>query len=301
MSVKKLSNIFLFIFIYSWTPIFIKMLGSEYDVITQNFYRFIFADVALFAIGYYFYKDDLKKAFRNIKLFLFPAAINTVVQYLMVAAIVLTTAVLGSLISKLSVVSTIALSWIFLKSERKIIKSKYFLIGIALAIIGFIGVVSAKGDVLVSDFNLAIIYFIIIALLVAVYRISIKKMVAEVHPFAAFTMICFLMTLFFIPGVILFGDLSRIFTASTNINAILIFSGVINLSLANGFYYKSVKDYGVSIPNTLLLILPFTTGAFSYFVLGELLTTMQIVFGTILIIGCYVLMKKAKRVKNEVR
>ncbi len=291
---KNLLSIVIFILLFSWTPIFIKILSHHYNIITQNFYRFLFADIFLLSLSYYLFNEDLKRALKNIRIFIFPGLLAAISQNLLVAAISTTTAVLGGLLSKLSVVFTVLLSLVFLKSERKIIKSRYFLIGLSLAILGFIGVILGKGELAINDFNIGILIFIITAFLVGLYRVSIKNIVKDINPLVSFSIICVLMTVFFTPFVILFGDLGRIFEVEIKYNLILFFSGFISISLANTFFFKAVKDFGVSLPNTLFLMLPFTTGIFSFLFLGELLTAIQVFSGLILIMGCFLLMR-AKR------
>jgi len=294
MSFRKVLSIIVFLLVFPWSAIFTKILSSEYNVITQNFYRFLFADISLFIVSFYLFRNDLKKALKNLKKFIIPAALTAIGQNLMVAAIVLTTAVLGALLSKLSVIFTVVLSFILIKEERSLIKSRYFLLGLLLSIIGFIGVALGRTASIgaVDNFSKGVILFLISAFMFGLYRISIKKMVKDTQPVVAFTIICFLMTLIFLPFVILFGNPTKIITAGLGINLVLFSSGFVVISLSNSVYYIAVRDFGVSVPNAILLLVPFITGIFSFVILKELLTSLQILFGSILLIGCYFVMKR---------
>jgi len=49
-------------FIWAWPTIFIKMLGRDFDVFTQSFYRYLASAAFLGAIAILLMRDDVSKA-----------------------------------------------------------------------------------------------------------------------------------------------------------------------------------------------------------------------------------------------
>ncbi len=63
------------------------------------------------------------------------------------------------------------------------------------------------------------------------------------------------------------------------------------MGLVNTLQYKSIKVIGNSLTANLVLSTPFLTAVASYYIFGEVLTLIQLVFRGVLIMGCVLLLR----------
>jgi len=280
------------VLIWSWPTIFIKFLSTDFDVVTQNFYRYSAASAFLLAYTAIFQRHPMVAAWKDPRRFLLPSFLVFVFQIVWVQGIYLTTPTIAALISKLDVLFIILLSSLFFASERRIMKSRYFPLGFALAFGGVIGVVLGRGASLPTQFDLGVAFLLLRCLLWAAYIVSVRNLVRVVDPLVAATVVYTLAAMMFLPTVLIFGEVGRITVVSANTNLVLFGSGVLCVGLGNAFNYTAIRYLGSSIPAILLLATPFLTGIFSYITLHETLTMLQVASGLLLILGCWVIIRR---------
>lgn len=286
---KKYFPIMVATLIWIWPAIIIRILGSHFDNLTQNFYRFLAASVVLIIINLLCYKEEFLKGLRNIKNFIFPTVLIFVFQIIWVRGLYILTPTVAVLISKSNVLFVTLFSFLLFKDERAIIKSRAFISGSLLAIIGVVGVIIGRSNLLLNDFNLGVLLMLIGAVLWALYLIVVKKRVRKTEPLVVAGIVYTLSIPLFFISSLFWGDLSKILKAPPGINILLFVSGILCVGMANAFNFKSIKLIGTAISSTFVLVTPFFTGVASYFIFKEVLTIQQILFGIILIIGCAIL------------
>lgn len=280
------------VLIWSWPTIFIKFLSTDFDVVTQSFYRYLVASAFLLAYTAIFQRRPLVAAWKDLRRFLLPSLLVFIFQVVWVQGIYLTTPTIAALISKLDVLFVLLLSSLFFASERRIMRSRYLSLGFALAFGGVIGVVLGRGASLPTQFDLGVAFLLLRCLLWASYIVSIRNLVRGVDPLVAATMVYTLASMMFLPTVLIFGDVGKVTAVSATTNLVLFGSGVLCVGLGNAFNYTAIRHLGSSIPTVLLLATPFLTGMFSYLSLHETLTMLQIASGLLLISGCWVIIRK---------
>jgi len=290
---KKYLPITIAAFIWIWPAILIKILSFYFDNYTQNFYRYLAGSFVLIIINLIFYRKELFNSLKEIKNFIFPTILVFAFQITSVAGIYMLTPTIAVLIGKSSVFFTTLFSFIFFVDERKIIKSKSFIFGSLLAIIGVCGVIIGKSGLHLNSFNLGAILILISSVLWALYTIVIKVRVQKTDPFVSASIIFTMSLPLFFISALLFGNMRTLYTAPKNIILILFLSGIFCVGIANAFNYKSIKLIGTVISSNLILITPFFTAIFSYIIFKEVLTLYQILSGIILLIGCSILMRAA--------
>jgi drug/metabolite transporter (DMT)-like permease len=280
------------ILIWSWPTIFITYLSEDFDVITQNLYRYAAASIFLLI---YASIASPKKLLLPIKENLGSLLISSfsvfIFQIVWVEAIYLTTPTTAVLFAKLDIVFIALLSLIFLKSERGIVSSKYFILGATLALLGVAGVVLGRGTV-EAEFNLGVGFLLLRCLLWAGYTISVRNLVVKVEPIIAATWVFLFATLLFLPTTYFLGDIHRVAEVPLSVNLILFGSGVLCVGMGNVANYTAIKHLGANLPALLLLITPLFTGIISYFIFGEMLTPIQIVSGLLIIFSCWLVVRK---------
>lgn len=286
-------------FIWIWPPVLIKMLSFHFDVYTQNFYRYLAGSSVLMVISLIYRKRKLFSSLKRIKKFILPAMLVFLYQISFVGGIYLLTPTVASLIGKSSVLFTTLFSFVLFSDERKIIRSRSFIAGSLLAILGVYGVIAGKGSVELAGFNLGAVLILIGSVMWSLYTIVVKVMVREVDPFELASIVFMLSLPLFFIFALLFGDMKALKVAPKGIVAILFLSGALCVGIANAFNYKSIKLIGTVISSNLILLTPFFTAIASYLIFKETLSIYQILSGAALLAGCSILVTANRSSENN--
>jgi len=296
---KKYLPIIIASFIWIWPAILIKILSFYFDNYTQNFYRYLAGSFVLLIISLIFHRKELFNYLKEIKKFILPVILIFVHQIVFVAGIYMLAPTVAVLIGKSSVFFIILFSFIFFVDERKIIKSKSFIFGSLLAVVGVCGVIVGKGNLHLDSFNLGAALILISSVLWALYIIVIKTTVQKIDPFVSASVIFTLSLPLFLISTLLFGNMKALYAAPKGVTLILFLSGIFCVGIANAFNFKSIKLIGTAISSNLILITPFFTAIFSYIIFQEVLTLYQILSGVVLLMGCSILMGAGNRLLSN--
>lgn len=286
-------------FAWSWPSVMIRILKADFDIFTQSFFRYIAATVFMFAIGLLFSRKELKDAAGKLKILLIPAVIMTVHQIFFTAGVFMTSAVISSLMGRLNAIIIPALSCIFYLDERRIVGNKNFLFGAFLALVGVIGVILGREATIVDGFGLGTIFVVLGTICWSVYAVCIKKVVRSVDPLAIISFVSLLSVILFLPIVLIFGDIRSIGNVSAGTMILLFGSGILGVGVGNVFYYHAIKHVGTSIAAIFFLLMPLSVGIIAFLILGETLTTIQIISGTVLVFGCWLVTNLAKKTRAQ--
>lgn len=269
---------------WSVGPIFIKYLTGYIDSWTQNFLRY--STALIFWLPFFFYSMKLGKIDRRIwKLALIPAAANIIMQSLWAASFYYIDPAFMNLLIKSSLIWIAAFSLIFFVDERPLIKSVQFWAGLILSAVGVCGVLFSKEDFVQTRTTIGIVMALSAAFMWAVYTIAVKVAFRRYDSRSSFSVI----TIYTVAGLAvltaLFGDFDQCLQMGRWQWACLIISGVLSIALSHVFYYTAIKQIGATIPSLVLLATPFFVLIASHLVFGEVLSSVQIVFGLILLGG----------------
>jgi len=297
---KGIYSLLVTAFAWSWPNVMIRMLKDDFDVFTQSFFRYVAASIFLFAVGLIISRKGIIDAAKNYKMLLIPALIMAVHQIFFTAGVCMTSAVVSSLMGRLNAVIIPALSFIFYEDERRIVGNKTFILGAFLAFAGVAGVILGRKSTELDGFNLGAVFIVIGTICWSVYAVYIKKLVRSIDPLAIIAFVSLLSIIFFLPVVLVVGDIGKVTSVSTGKLAILFGSGILGVGVGNVFYYHAIKSVGTSIASVFFLLLPLSVGVIAFFVLGETLTVVQIVCGAVLVFGCWIVTKLAKKTRSQV-
>lgn len=281
---KRYAPIFFATLLWVWPGIFIKYLGDYFSSYTQNFYRFLAASLFLLAAGLVRSRRNFLSSFRNLKVFLPPAACVLIAQITWVEGIVLTEPAFASFLRRSSILFVILFSFMLFRPERMIISSKFFIMGTILCAGGIAGVILGGGAG-GFDFGLGTILVLLSALFWAMFIVSIRRISAGTDSLLSSGVIFMLTLPVFLAGGAAKGDIMEILHVGRFTNFILFASGILFVGIANTLQYKSIKLIGSSLTANLVLSTPFLTAVASYYIFGEVLTALQIFSGTLLLAG----------------
>jgi drug/metabolite transporter (DMT)-like permease len=280
---------------WSWPAVMIRMLRADFDIFTQSLFRYIGASVFLFVIGFVFTRKSMVHAGANFKILLIPSIIMAIHQVFFTAGVCMTSAVVSSLVGRLNAIVIPFLSFIFYADERQIVKSKSFLLGTFLALVGVAGVILGKGEIDTGEFNYGFLFTMIGTMAWSIYAVYIKKLIRTIDPLALISYVSFFSLFIFFPLTLKFGDMSVINNVSIGTKILLFGSGILGIGVGNVLYYHAVKHVGTSISSIFFLLLPFSVGILGFLILGETLTLTQFFFGLLSIVGCWIVTALAKK------
>ena len=289
----------LVVLIWSWVTIFVTLLSDDFDVTTQNFYRYSAGSLFILSMALVFKRREFLQARSKLPRLLLLGFVVFIFQEIWVQSIYWTTPTTAVLLSKLDIVSIASLSALFFVDERRIVKNKFFLLGATLALLGVVGVVLGKGEGLDDQFNIGIGLLLLRSLIWGIYIVSVKALVKKEEPLVAAAWIYLFASIMLLPVAALWGDLSRVVEVPLTTNVMLFGSGALCVGLGNALNFTAIKHIGSTVSTTLLLVTPFTAGVLSYFFCDEELTALQIISGLVIIASCWLIVRKVVAREEE--
>lgn len=283
----------------SFIAIFQRYLTFYFDNFTQNFFRFLTGSLSLLLVSIFFFRDDLRKISQSLnqlgRIGLL-AILSAFSQFLFIEGLSRTSAVMGGLISILGFPLTIGLAMMIFSDEKEIARGRNFVLGSFLAIGGTIGLILSKGNLNLT-YSLGTLYLLIAIIVFSIAALITKKLVITSNPICIATLVAGFMCIIFLFGALFWGCLAKVREVSPFTNIILLLSGAYGLMIGMGLAFVSIKIFGVIIFKLAELSAPVFTGIFAYFLFKETLSLLQVVFGAILIGGCFLILPKIKEGK----
>ena len=269
---------------WSAGPIFIKYLAGYIDSWTQNFLRYAVALVFWLPFCIYSFRRPIIDA-RIWKVALIPAAANVVMQCFWALSFYYIEPAFMNLLIKSSLIWIAVFSIIFFADERPLVRSPQFWTGLALSIIGVCGVLFSRQDFAEKRTAAGIVITLIAAFMWAVYNVAVKIAFRKYDSRSSFAVVTVYTTAALAVLGFLVGDFRQSLEMSPWQWACVVISGVVSIALSHVFFYTAIKRIGATIPSMALLASPFLVLLGSYLVFGEVLTVLQIVFGSVLLGG----------------
>jgi len=269
---------------WSLGPILIKYLTGYIDSWTQNFLRY--------SVACLFWLPFLLKAVKGRQIepklwrkAIVPAAANIAMQSLWAAGFYYVGAAFMALISKSSVIWITAFSLVFFADERGLVRSKRFWLGLAFSITGVIGVIYYKQDFAASGTITGVIIAVVCAFMWALYVISARITFRDTDSRIGFSIISIYTVVGLFMFGIIFGRIEQCLKMGIWPWVSIVISAVTAIALGHVLYYVAMKRIGATIPALVILAQPFTVFAISRVVFGESLSSLQLLFGLVLLAG----------------
>jgi drug/metabolite transporter (DMT)-like permease len=270
---------------WSLSSLFVKFLIPYYDPHTQNVYRYASGMFVMLPFLFARLQNDRRLERRLLWRLLVPTIPNVLHQVSWVVGLIWVYPALCSFLNKSSVLFAAGLAFVFFPEERWLFRSKRFLIGLTLTVLGTLGLALLRTDLGQMQVNLAVLLVLFAAAMWAVYSVAIKRPAAELGSAVSFSVVSIYTTLALLPLALIWGDLGHFRDVPWRVNVIMIFSGVLCIGVAHTLYWYAIREIGVSICATMLLTTPLGTLLLSRWIFGEQLTFGQIIAGIGLLVG----------------
>jgi drug/metabolite transporter (DMT)-like permease len=278
-------------------PLIIKYIVSYTDFWTQNFLRYVVTVLTMLPFIFLSQKKDFytKELWRKA---LIIAVINVVVQCCWGAAFYYINPAFVTLLSKSSILWTVAISLIFFADERPLVKSWAFWASFIIVIVGLAGVMVFKQDFSTKASIIGIVLTLGFAISWAFYTISIKALLKNEDSITSFTIVSIYSTIGLGVLAFWFGKPAQCVNFSANIWFLLILSSLTSISASHVTFYSAIKRIGSSIPTLVVLAQPFLVLLVSRAMFNEHLNTPQWFFGLLLIAGAGLAIKAQEHIKT---
>jgi drug/metabolite transporter (DMT)-like permease len=177
-----------------------------------------------------------------------------------------------------------------LKSERPLMRSPLFWMGLLCAGFGFL-LMFEKGFGTDSTSVPGMGLLLGFAVLWGLYVVFVRRNLADYPVHLSYGMVSLLTFPPLLALMFWLGDWPALFRLALDQWAWLLLSALIGLTLGHVFYYRAILVMGPIASEGGMLLIPFQTAILAHFFLGERLSPAQWTAGGILILGCGLLIR----------
>jgi drug/metabolite transporter (DMT)-like permease len=279
-------------------PLIIKYITSFTDFWTQNFLRYVVTVITILPFVLFSSQKTIydKGLWRKTIII---AIVNIFMQCTWGAAFYYVNPAFITLLSKSSILWTVAISLIFFADERPLIKSWAFWTSFCIVIIGLVGVTVFKRDFSTKASIIGIILTLAFAFGWSIYAILIKALLKNEDSTASFTIV----SIYSLVGLgilaFCFGKPMQCVNFSANVWFLLALSAVTSISISHVTFYAAIKRIGSSIPTLVVLAQPFLVLLVSRALFDEHLLAPQWFFGLLLIAGAALAIKAQEHLNKN--
>ena len=286
--------------IWAFGPIFVRYFSAFLDVHTQNAFRYLSASVSLLIISLIFFRKELKQCLKIWPKLLITSFFIVIMQTFWTLSLYRILPATATLIGKISIVFTVVMSFMFFHEERESIKSIKYISGTLLCFFGVIGVIFLKKEMTSLQMKLGIIFVVLAELFWTLYAVYVQKKLKSYNTLAFMPYVLIISFFVFSVLAMIKGNPMAIIYLPPKALFFLFISGLFCIGIAHSIYYFAIRATGIALASSVLLVSPFLTAIFSYFIFGEILTVGQLISGAIILIGGYIV-SKSKGIKHHQR
>jgi len=187
---------------------------------------------------------------------------------------------------------------ILFKEERRLLRSRWFWIGIATSLIGYLGLAYEKGafDARASATGVAIISAC--SLFFGLYGVSVKACFRGRPEWLTFGLVAQFVSIGTIVGMFVAGDIHAVESLDGWAWTLMLSSSVVGVGLGHIFLYNAVRLIGAALSSALQNLMPFITFLLAWICLGEKMDANEWLAGGVMLVGAGLLLK-SQRSKSD--
>lgn len=271
---------------WSSIPLFLKHFSHSIDAWTSNGWRYGFS--ALIWLPVVLIVWQRKRLPKGIwALAIVPGVVNSIGQVTFTwAHYKIDPGLLTFGLRSHIIFATIGAALLF-PAERRIIKSRGFVTGIALVVVGTLGTILFDKGFGQEASSIGVILSILSGALFAGYALSVRWFMHGISPLIAFAVISQYTAAAMVLLMLGLGENAG--AGALGMSgwqfALLLISAVIGIALGHVFYYISINRLGVAVSSGVLQLQPFVVSIGAWLLFQELLTAWQWAFGAVAVAG----------------
>jgi drug/metabolite transporter (DMT)-like permease len=281
---------------WSSIPLFLRSFTGEIDGWTANGWRYAFS--ALLWAPVFLFAAPPAGLWRAA---LVPSVFNTLGQLLFGLAPYYIDPGLMTFSLRVQIVFVTVGAAILFASERRIVRTPWFILGLVLVAGGTMGTIALNPHGMGTATRTGVTMAIGSGLLYACYSLSVRHFMHGMNPLVAFAAISQYTALgLFVPMLIWGKDHGW---AAAELPAdrmgMLLLSSLIGIGLGHTFYYVSIARLGVAVSAGVIQLQPFIVSIASMVIFKERLTPLQWLWGTVAIGGAALILCIQHRISRR--
>lgn len=268
--------------------VLLRFLSQHIEPLNNNGIRFLAGGIVLSLFAIWQYPTQLRLLLTQPKNILMSILIGLMLaanMYFWLKGTQLTNAVTASLFGVLAMPFSVLIAALFYPDERQKTRDKGFWLGSALTILGALGFIWYGNSLTIGEGFMLGALFLFLSICIRNTQNLIVKSARSVSMFA---FSCF--TSFSASFSSLFlsmqnSTLSELHSLPVWLIVLLIAAGIYAVFAAMALAFNIIQQQGLITYQVLELLIPVTTAIAAYFILGEAIHFIQLVFAIIVIIG----------------
>ncbi len=273
---------------WSSVPLFLEHFSHDIDVWTSNGWRYGFSALLwapVIVVGWM--RRSLPKGLWRASFV--PGIVNSIGQVCFAAAYYYIEPGLVTFSLRLQILFVVAGALVLFPSERRVIRSVWFIVGTVLVMAGTVTTMVFAQEKESGSDSLAIGIPLAVAagLFFAAYGLSVRYFMHGFKPIVAFAAISQYTAAAMVGLMLVLGAGAGVgaLDLSGGQFALLLFSSFIGIALGHVCYYTSIARLGVAISSGVLQLQPFLAAAGSVVLFNEVFTGVQWGGGAVAVFG----------------
>lgn len=183
-------------------------------------------------------------------------------------------------------------AFLLFPAERRIIRTRGYLIGMVVVLTGTAGAVLLGDDPVDFRHAAGVTLAISSGLLFAMYGLAVRKYMRGFNSVLAFAAISQYTAIAMVALMLVLGDRGGLTALDLTTEQFfwLLVSAVIGIALGHVFYYMSIARLGVAVSAGVLQLQPFGVAVGSYILFSEVLTVGQWISGCVAVCGAILML-----------
>lgn len=282
------------------SPLFIKHFAHSIDAWSSNGWRYGFSALLWLPVLVHAVVTGRVGA-RLLKAAVVPSLFNAVGQSLFASAHYLIDPGLLTFGLRLQLVFVTLVAAILFVPERRLIRTKPFLVGLVLVFSGTLSTIVLDAQFGQRATTVGVALAVGSGLLFAGYALSVRYFMTQESPILSFAAISLYTAVLLVIGMVAFGAEhgARVGSLPGSELALLALSSVIGIALGHVFYYVSIQRLGIAVTAGVIQLQPVLVAILSATLLGgQALAGLQWVTGAVAILGAMTILWAQHRLKS---
>lgn len=268
-------------------PLFLKYFTGILDPWTANGTRYAFSAGFWFPFVIVYLKKH-PEVRRIWKVAWLPAAAHTICQMIYGWAPYYNSATMLNFGCRLSIPFTALFGFTLIQSERPLMKSPWFWVGLCIAMGAFFSMfIQGFEDANTSPTGLFIL--LCFAVTWGFYVVMVRRNLSGFPSSLAYGVVSLLACPLLVLAMFWMGDWHVLLELSGAQWGLLIISAMIGLALSHALFYHAIHILGPITSEAGMLLIPFITAISAWAIFDEHLSSGQWIAGGILLLGCALL------------
>jgi drug/metabolite transporter (DMT)-like permease len=199
---------------------------------------------------------------------------------------------------RLQIIFVAAGAYLLFPSERPVMRTRRYRIGLVVVFLGSCGTVLLRGEWPRGGTAFGVLLGILSGLLYGGYALSVRRNMQGVHPVTAFAAISQYTALGMVALMLACGRNFGLeaWSLTRAQLGVLVVSAFVGIALGHVFYYVAIGRLGVAVSSGIIQLQPFFTGVASFFLFDERLTAGQWLSGFAALGGAVLILSTQRRV-----